>query len=174
MNLPALSGYALWLLPDRSSGRLIGKQIEKLSKLFSSHSFYPHITIGKVPDLNEKQLSTALVQIASGIRCFKIKLNNVECRDHPFQKLIVSTINPPLFAECANSIDQTLNGAFGKRDDHHISLLYSDLNCSELVQIEEILKPKLPAVVKMNRIVLVHLQGLPDEWNIVKACELKS
>ncbi|MCC5942825.1 MAG: hypothetical protein JJU37_14880 [Balneolaceae bacterium] len=132
MKLPALDGYVLWLLPDESSETELRQPIERISRSLNSSPFHPHITIGRVPKLEERQLIQFLPEIAHGLKPFSITTRSVECREKLYQKLILSLRDHPQVDAAADSIDQIFEGEFGKRDDHHISMLYAQIPCENL------------------------------------------
>lgn len=172
MNLPALDGYVLWLLPDESSEMELLQPIERISRSVNSHPFHPHITIGRVPDLNEMQLAKTLPQITNDLKPFSITIKSVECRENPYQKLILTLGHHPQIATITDAIDQVFEGEFGKRNDHHISMLYAEIPCANVSAEKDSLRKYLSESFVINKVALVHLRGAPNEWKIVKACEL--
>ncbi|TVR16424.1 MAG: hypothetical protein EA391_08000 [Balneolaceae bacterium] len=174
MSLPPLDGYTLWLLPDEKSASKLGQPIEEISTIFDSYPFYPHITIGRVPYSDPVRLSSLLPSIATGIKPLTITLHSVECRDNPYQKLIFTIKNKLQFTLAADAIDRIFEGDFGKRRDHHISVLYANISCEEFKEDKVNLKCYLSKSFLFNKIALVCLKGSPDKWRIVKACELQT
>jgi len=173
LKLPALDGYVLWLLPDHPSEIRLREPIERISKTVNAYPFHPHITIGNVPDIDSGKLTHLLPQIADGIEPFVIQAKSVECRENPYQKLIIVLESHSRLLKVADSIDRIFGKEFGKRDDHHISILYADLHCSELSTERENLKKSFSKSFAINKIALTRLKGTPDEWEIDKVCELK-
>ncbi len=174
MSLPPLDGYVLWLLPDEKSASKLRQPIEKISKIFDSYPFHPHITIGRVPHSDPEKLTSLLPAIAAGIKSLNVAPDALECRDNPYQKLIFTIKDEHQFTGAADSIDRVFEGDFGKRDDHHISVLYANTSCENLEEEKIYLKNYLNKPLLFNKIALVHLEGSPNKWKIVKACELQA
>lgn len=161
------------MLPDEKSASKLRQPIENISRIFDSYPFHPHITIGRVPYSDPERLSSLIPPISSGIKFLRVVPDSVECRDNPYQKLILTIKNKHQFIVAADSIDRDFAGDFGKRDDHHISVLYKNTSCEDLEEERIYLKSYLSKPLLFNKIALVHLKGTPDEWKIVKACELQ-
>lgn len=173
MKLPALSGYALWLLPAPSSGKIVRQQIAKLSNTYHSLSFEPHVTIGAAPDWDEVKLKKVPARISSAANPFKIKTKRVDCGEEPYQKITIKTDDPGELYQFADAIDMQFSGSFGKRSNFHLSLLYSTLSCDELHEEVNSLQKMIPAEIELNSIALVKLNGLPDSWEIVEVAEFQ-
>ena len=167
--LPPVKGLGLWILPDTDSEKKYLELIIKCADLFESEPFLPHITLSKVPELSLQELEERIVQVAENISPFDLKINEITCRDEPYQKICMECAPNPEFYLLTDAIDRALGGSFSKRMDPHLSLLYSRAECKELDTILKELKQQesIFEPLRCGRIGLVQFSGTPSTWEIL-------
>lgn len=72
-----------------------------------------------------------------------------------------------------NAADHFFGGSYSKREDPHISLLYSDLDCDFIKSKAELTDTKIPQKAEIQEIAVVELNGDPNEWNILERIKFR-
>jgi hypothetical protein len=162
-----LSGIVVWLIPDGSRESFFSDAIQKFSVAYNAPVFIPHITAGRIPDDKCSRVSPILAEIAEQTTPFSLQTIDLECRKHPYQKLVITLSPHKIFHSLCTKIDNVLGGHFSKPDDPHISLLYSHLDCNQIHDSGEKTAGKIPRVVKINEIAAVELRGRPETWKVL-------
>jgi 2'-5' RNA ligase len=162
-----LSGIVLWLIPDGSRESFFSNAIQRFSAATNAPVFIPHITAGRIPDHKCSRVSPILAEIAEQSTPFRLHTKDLECRNHPYQKLVITLSPHKKFQSLCTKIDNVLGGNFSKSEDPHISLLYSHQDCNQIHDSGEKTGGKIPRVVKINEIAAVELRGRPETWKVL-------
>lgn len=168
MSLPKLSGSVLWLLPDKRSSALLHGQILSLSGIFQSEPFLPHITLSRVA--GELPLAVArdkLQQLAAGTRAFPISMKSIQCRENPYQKIVLEAEGCPPISDLAERAGQLLDQVLSPPEFPHLSLLYSHVSCARIEQELSRLNLEICKKLYIQYIALVRLESIPSEWKPV-------
>lgn len=106
-------------------------------------------------------------QLSKELSQLQVDLGDVECRTHPYRKVILPIDDNVMFSAFYNNVNQTFGGEFCKEDDFHLSLLYGNHKCEE-IDLGKI-RRNLPKVKKLyiQKIALVDLNFTPDSWKII-------
>lgn len=172
MNLPEVSGYILWLLPDDLSSRFYRCEIERIASMNNSVPFEPHITISRVPDADPQELIKDLQALTKNLSKFKTKFSEPVYGDHAYQKITLPVIPSTEFINTCNLIDSFFGSDVSKRSFPHFSLFYG--NHTKVMLRNELLalKKKTFPPVTINYLALFKLEGLPCEWKMEFRFEL--
>lgn len=167
MQLPKTSGLVVWLLPAPEQSRLFSEFISILSEQYGTVPFVPHVTLSSVPDIPVNKITEKTDQLSKQLSRLQIDLAEVECRPHPYRKVILSIDDDVMFSAFYNKVNQAFGGEFCKRDDFHLSLLYGNQKCEE-IDLGKI-RRDLPKIKKLHiqRIAVVDLNFTPDSWKII-------
>lgn len=160
-------GTVLWLLPD-SSESFFRKTIRECAVAFNAPFFVPHVTLGRVPEDKTGSVSQLTLQVAKNSEEFLMKTQDLQCRDDPYQKLVTTLCSEKNYHSFCDVADQYFGAEFSKREDPHISLLYSHLSCDTIINKTEAIKSSIPQMVDITEIAVVELLGRPEEWKIVQ------
>jgi len=165
--LPAISGKVLWLLTDNSREPYFYNTISYYSAALNAPLFTPHVTLGRIPDKNMDELLRIVNKLADDFHSFTVGIRDLECRTEPYQKLVL-TLNPETtFHSICKEADRCLGGNYSKQNDPHISLLYSHLDCNQIIDKEITARKNIPESAEIFGIALVELQGRPEDWKIL-------
>lgn len=127
----------------------------------------PHVTLGRVPD-DKLHLTNLLInEIAESFHAFSLEICNIECRDEPYQKLVLTLNTGRKFRSICQRVDHFFKGNYSKPSDPHISLLYSHLHCDQIFEKTKYISQHSPENAKICEIAAIELQGGPDKWNIL-------
>ncbi len=167
MQLPKTSGLVVWLLPAPEQSRLFSEFILTLSEQYSTLPFVPHVTLSSVPDISSKEITEMTDQLSKELSQLQVDLGDVECRSHPYRKVILPIDDNVMFSAFYNNVNQAFGGEFCKEHDFHLSLLYGNHKCEE-IDLGKI-RRNLPKVKKLyiQKIALVDLNFTPDSWKII-------
>jgi 2'-5' RNA ligase len=167
LQLPKTSGLAVWLLPAPDQSRLLSKFISNLSEQYSSIPFVPHITLSSVPDIPSKKITEMTERLSEELNQLQVDLGDVECRPHPYRKVILSIDDNVMVSAFYNKVNQAFGGEICKEGDFHLSLLYGNQRCEE-IELGNI-RSELPITNKLyiQSIAVVDLNFTPDKWKII-------
>lgn len=172
--IPKVDGTAIWLLPDISLSKSLSRIINTLAVRYKSPEFLPHITLCSLPE----NTSTDPVQLARNLadrrESFKIDTGNVVCRSDYYRKLVIELLPNPSFYEFCNLADHLATKPISKTQDPHLSLLYSNVSCTNLSNEIPDLRDQIPAYIPIHGISVVQLNGGPDSWNIISTYTLSN
>lgn len=144
-----------------------------MAKAYSSPVFAPHITLSGISDISAGDASEILPKISGRHSLFPLDCLAVECREKPYQKIIIKVrLSDPL-SELHETIDQAFGGSFSKKKDPHLSLLYSNLPCNVMSDSIQQIKQKMPDKIHMKDISVVSLAGSPEEWKVQSTVSLQ-
>lgn len=162
-DLPEIGGSVLWLEPDPSRASHFRKWIMRLSEKYNSPLFDPHITLSRIHDLSPETVKLNLEKIAAQQSAFILNTFSAECREKPYQKIVVPVHENHSLHGLYTTIDEVFGENFSKREDPHLSLLYSNHPCSELREIMRQIYFE-PNELHIQYITLVNLDGTPETW----------
>lgn len=162
-----MSGIVLWLIPDSSHDSFFNNAIQRFSAATSAPVFIPHITAGRIPDDKCARVSSILAEIAEQTTPFYLHTKDLECRNHPYQKLVITLSPNKKFQSLCTKIDNVLGGNFSKPEDPHISILYSRLDCNQIHDSGKVTAGKIPRAAKIYEIAAVELLGRPVTWKVL-------
>ncbi|WP_372903774.1 hypothetical protein [Rhodohalobacter sp.] len=167
MQLPKTSGLVAWLLPAPEQSLLFKKFISTLSEQYETLSFVPHVTLSSVPDISSEKITEMTDQLSKQLNQLQVNLGDVECRPHPYRKVILPVDDKLMLSAFCSKVNQALGGEFCKEGDFHLSLLYGNQNCEE-IDLRKI-RRDLPKVKKLHiqKIAVVDLNFTPDKWKII-------
>ncbi|MEX0647397.1 MAG: hypothetical protein WEA56_13240 [Balneolaceae bacterium] len=164
-GLPEADGSVLWLKPDQKSAAYFRKWIYRLSEQYSSPVFEPHITLSDdVSSFPREEVERALEEAARLTRPFRLRCTAVVCREYPYQKIIVKIDLSDDLAEVYKTIDLVFGGSYSKKEDPHLSLLYSSLPCDNLTDSVKSTEEITTHELHVQFISLISLNGTPDVW----------
>ncbi len=106
-------------------------------------------------------------QLSKQLNQLQVNLGDVECRPHPYRKVILPVDDKLMLSAFCSKVNQALGGEFCKEGDFHLSLLYGNQNCEE-IDLRKI-RRDLPKVKKLHiqKIAVVDLNFTPDKWKII-------
>lgn len=161
-------------MPDSTSETKLAQHIHHISQAFGTPVFAPHLTLARVPKQKEKKAYSELKRLGKTHSEIELKLNQVVCGEHPYQKVMVK-INPSteLNTLYTHTISM-LGGDASQIRNPHFSLLYGNYSCEELQPVLKTAHLSLPKVISIKRIALVRLNGLPWNWHIELIEKLKN
>lgn len=163
----AASDFVLWMIPDPESAKRLGEMIAHFSNTFNTPLFSPHITLARVPHWPLPKIIKQTKQLTSEFSEFTLLMRSPVCGKQPYQTF-VSEIHPaPPVLKFSERIDTLFKGAYGKREFFHVSLLYGQIPCDDLMAEFEELKTKLPDKISIQSISLVKVKGEVEEWQII-------
>jgi 2'-5' RNA ligase len=157
----------LWLIPEKGRVSIFDKAIRNLSATFSAPIFTPHITLGRIPAGREAESELIIQELADTFQPFSFVVKSLECRENPYQKLVITLEHGNIFQSMCDNVDRYFNGAYSKPKDPHISLLYSRVNCGRMADKMKELEQNLPKRIAMSGLAGVELNGRPDSWNML-------
>lgn len=172
MSLPKLTGYVCWLIPEESGSVIFRDLIKNLSQKYAAPVFSPHITLCHV-SVEDAETGTSLSRFCKSVSPFQITFQNVQCRNHPYQKIVLPIQVPAGLQKVYEACKEWIPEKEIKSADPHLSLLYSSLPCSKLKEDMIQVKAKLPLEVTIQKAVLVRVSGGPDQWEIIESCALE-
>jgi hypothetical protein len=172
--IPKVDGTAIWLLPEISLCKSLSRIINTLAVRYKSPEFKPHITLCSLPE----NAGTDPVQLARNLadqrESFEIETGNVVCRSDYYRKLVIELVPNPSFYEYCNQADHLAPKPISKTHDPHLSLLYSNVSCTNLSNEISELKHQIPAFIPIHGISVVQLNGGPDSWKIISTYTLSN
>lgn len=160
-----------WLIPEESEAVIFRDLIKNLSQKYAAPVFSPHITLCHVSAENV-ETGTFLSGFCKTVSPFQITFQNVQCRNHPYQKIVLPIQAPSGLQRVYETCKEWIPEKEIKSADPHLSLLYSPLPCSKLKEDIVQVKAKLPLEVKIQKAVLVRVSGGPGQWEIIESCAL--
>lgn len=98
---------------------------------------------------------------------------DLECRNEPYQKLVITLEPEKNYRALCDALDQFFGGRYGKHEDPHISLLYSQLSCEVIKNKTEFIDGRMPEKADIQGIAVVILHGRPGEWEITEQINFK-
>lgn len=174
-GLPELHGTVLWLRPDPPGTVFFRKWISRLATTYNSPVFAPHVTLSRISDsaIDTETANNTLLKLADRHTSLFLDCLTVECRDKPYQKIVIKTDDPVSLSDLHKSIDYLFGEPFSKKRDPHLSLLYNTLPCTVINKSLQPIKQALPARIHMSEISMVSLAGAPAEWKVVSTISLQ-
>ena len=161
------------MVPDPETQNILQSEIDRLSATYNTPAFFPHITVGKLPEHSIKNAGVVLRQIVMSIKHHEIFFGNTVAGNSPYQKLTVEVDPSPLFTELKSDISDLFGNNFNK-DEYHASLMYGQIPTQNLTQETErsVLKSRQNSFA--HKLVAVDISGEPKEWIPVATEEFKS
>lgn len=172
--IPKVNGTAIWLLPDNRLSKSLSHIIHTLAVRYKSPEFYPHITLCSLPENPGTDPVQLARNLASQSESFKFETGNVVCRSAYYRKLVTELMPNSSFYEICNQADHLAGKPDSKTDDPHLSLLYSNLSCTNFTKEIHELKDQVPAFIPIFGISVVELNGGPDSWNMINTYTLSN
>ena len=172
-QIPASTGYSIWLMPSGQVRDELSKTISHLSNQYATPVFQPHVTL--LGDLagNEAEISSQVQQLASRLRPFQITLTTVDCLPAYFHCLFVRAEETPALAE-ANQMARLI---FHREQDAkfmpHLSLMYGNFSAETKRQIVQTLGREFSIAFPVKTIHLYSTNGEPKEWHPVQEFEIQ-
>lgn len=172
--LPRVEGFVLWLLTDNSRQPFYHKTILECANIFNGPFFVPHITLGRIPE-NKRELASGLIhRLAKEDDPFSMETLNVQCRENPYQKLVITLQQEGKYLDLCEAADACFEEECSKRKDPHISLLYGYQDCGIIKNKIESIQSSTPQTAEVNEIAIVELNGRPVDWKIAERVEFRS
>jgi len=161
-------GFALWLIPDEPVFSFLAREISRLSRLYSTPRFDPHITLLGGILLPEEETQAKASLLADRIKPFKIELGEIGYLDEYFRCLFVEVVpnNPLLKAyEAACTV-------FGRQNEPpfmpHISLMYGKFPVRTRKDLAAQVGWISGLASDIRRLLVYRVSGPTEEWKPVK------
>jgi len=167
LNPPETSGLVFWLLPGPESFHHLFSLIADLSKKYQTTLFSPHITLGRVPHLEQRELVLLTQKLSEKLNQVQVTCSDPECRENYFQKVVMPLDSHLMVNEYKIPADNFFGNEIAKPDDYHLSLMYGSLLCNR-IDIHEINKiTRNTRLLHIQSLALVDLNFTPDKWKVI-------
>lgn len=170
--LPDLDGTVLWLMPDQKGSATLQGMITSLAREVHSPGFLPHVTLARLPAVSAAGSEEWVTWIARQSPSFHITVDSAECRNHPYQKIVLPFKKPKPLDQAIHALEQKTGDKQIRREDFHFSLLYSRLPCDALRKQVGKVRFQLPLRVTIQKVAVVQLAVRPEDWTIISSADL--
>lgn len=164
--------YALWLAPSADSTQALAQPMNWLRQQFGGPVFAPHVTLlGRITG-EEPTLAEHTAALAGRLRRLRVRVTGVTGEACYFRCLYAALEkSAPLAAAHADAL---AGFGYGARDDYlpHVSLWYGQLDGDEKGRLRSALTTRLPPVVDLDRLQLVHISVDVAGWRVVTEASL--
>lgn len=166
-SLPPLAGYVLWLIPAEPARGIYQKQINRLSELFQTPSFLPHLTVGQFTTSSHDQQCSVLNKFSAPDKEVLFPADRIKCCSTPYQNLIHSLNAETVFQVFDPDLEEGLAG-FSLKEEFHVSLLYGSVDCADLESETKYLMERLPDPVPFGEGRIIELGKKVQDWKTVQ------
>ncbi len=161
-------GYSIWLVPGGDEYLELSDIIIKLSKVYSSPVFEPHITLLGGVCLDETEMIDKTTVLAKQIEPLLITFESIGSQDNYFRSLYLLA-KPTRRLVKVNNLAQKI---FKVDEDYmpHLSLIYSEFPITRKKQMIRLLT-NYPRQCRIDRVSLYRAEGEVKDWR--KVVEIK-
>ena len=161
--------HSLWIVPTGDVRDRLSLVLNRLSAHYGAPVFPPHVTLLGSFVGPRSELIHRSAQVASALRPFVLRLNEIEFLDAYFRSLFVRAA----LTELLRRAHRTACQAFGRRREPalmpHLSLLYGDFPPSLKEKMIAEIGPRLDIQFKVRSLHLYRTHGEPSHWRRVES-----
>ncbi len=157
---------ALWVIPNPEVTSVLQAEIVRLAKLHQATSFLPHITAARLPESTPYEISKLIDEVSQRIKNHSIFIERIRFSSKPYQKMVIQLEESSFFKELGQAIDTVFQEPISK-NEFHSSLMYG-YTSKHLLENEKLeILDRLPDEWFAYELVVVLLNGGPNEWRII-------
>jgi hypothetical protein len=104
-----------------------------------------------------------LRHLFSSYDSLSIQTDHIRCSDHPYQNLVHQCNYEPVMNRLYADLADRAPGFIAK-EEHHVSLLYGTVECSEIEQWIPDLEKTLPGILSVAEFRIVGLEPEVKNW----------
>ncbi len=165
------TGYSLWLMPSGDVYDKLTEIISRLSKMYSTPVFEPHITLIGGIEVSEEEIISKTSELASIIKPFEIRLDKMDMLDEYFKCLFVR-IEPESIMKANMKARKIFNRENDKKYMSHLSLMYGNLSAETKEKIIAEIGNIFNIVFEVKSIYIFSTKGEPKDWHRIKEISL--
>ena len=161
-------GYSLWLLPTGDVHENLAQTIRRLSQLYETPTFEPHLTLLGGLGVSEDQALLKTRQLSTLIRPFEVRLGKVDYLDEYFRCLFLRVEETKQLGEANLEARKIFDGYSDPKIYPHLSLKYGRLGPSVKQTIVPTVAHYCETRFEVKSICLFLTEGEPGDWYRVR------
>ncbi|MGO8818581.1 MAG: 2'-5' RNA ligase family protein [Terriglobia bacterium] len=167
--MPAGEKFSLWIVPAGDARDRLSLILDRLSAGYGAPEFRPHVTLLGSCVGPRSELIHRTAQVASALRPFVLRLNEMDFLDAYFRCLFVRAAPTEPLRRAHRAACQ----AFCRHREPpfmpHLSLLYGDFPPSLKEKMIAEIGPRLDIQFKVRSLHLYRTHGAPSQWRRVES-----